>query len=115
MGKTEFGKQYTFSPKSNLVEEIDEFYIEALKAHAERLSDERFKRQSLDGRTEYEFSRFSFYCQAHGLMANEKTFKKYLSAESLELPFMVKQNIAEKYFGYKYEFDFDTKKWKATK
>lgn len=43
---------------------------------------------------------------------NAEVFAEYLKENDINLDFWVRKQIAEKYFGFKFEFDYKTMKWK---
>ena len=40
-----------------------------------------------------------------------KVFAEYLNSENKELDFWAKKHLAEKYFGYEYEYDYEKHDW----
>lgn len=44
-----------------------------------------------------------------------KTFARFLISTNTKLNFWQKKHLAEKYFNYKYNYDYDNKKWNISK
>lgn len=65
---------------------------------------------------EYIYSEFSLWCKAYNEdRANAYAFAKFLKEQGIELTFGQRKYLAEKYFGYKYEYDYDKKDWEIKK
>ena len=64
------------------------------------------------------YSKFCIWCNAFN-NSNGKTdanlFAKFLKQENIELTFWQRKHLAEKYFGYKYEYKHDKGEWEITK
>lgn len=46
---------------------------------------------------------------------NAKVFGEYLKEKGIELTFWQRKHLAEKYFGYKYVYDYKKKNWEIIK
>lgn len=65
-------------------------------------------------RGEYEYTKFKCWCNAfkNGQGKNNaKVFAEFVKAENIELTFWQKKAIAEKYFGYEYNYDYEKDEW----
>lgn len=67
---------------------------------------------------EYIYVNFCVWCNAFN-SSNGKTdaklFAKFLKQENIELTFWQRKHLAEKYFGYKYEYKHDKQEWEIKK
>lgn len=64
---------------------------------------------------EFIYIDFKCWCNAYnkGEGKNDaKVFAKFLKEEQIEINFWQKKHLAEKYFGYEYEYDYTNNKWK---
>jgi hypothetical protein len=67
---------------------------------------------------ENHYTKFCVWCNAFykGKGKNDAhLFAKFLEEEKVELNFWQKKHLAEKYFGYDYQYDSNNKKWKIIK
>lgn len=67
---------------------------------------------------EDEYTRFKCWCNAfkNGKGKNDaRVFAEYLKEEGKELEFNQKKYLAEKYFGYEYEYNYKTHEWTTKK
>lgn len=67
---------------------------------------------------ENEYTKFKCWCNAfkNGKGQNDaRVFAEYLKEEGKELEFNQKKYLAEKYFGYKYEYNYETHEWETHK
>lgn len=67
---------------------------------------------------EYIYVNFCVWCNAYndGNGKNDaKLFAKFLKQENIELTFWQRKHLAEKYFGYKYEYDYAKGEWEIKK
>lgn len=63
---------------------------------------------------ENQYTDFCLWCNAFnkGQGKNDnQTFKRYMQEQNITLNFWQKKHLAEKYFGYEYKFDNDSRKW----
>lgn len=94
---------------------MDDFYEIAEQCHKDRLRDEYYDKFNIDKIAKLEYSKFCVWCRVFkNAQYTEHNFKEYVKTEK-ELSFWVKKKIAEMFFGYVYEFDYDTKKWHCKK
>lgn len=69
-------------------------------------------------RGEYEYTKFKCWCNAfkNGKGQNSaRVFAEFLKEENIELTFWQKKAIAEKYFGYKYTYNYQEDTWDTKK
>ena len=92
-----------------------EFYKLLEECHKDRLRDEYYDKFNIDKIAKLEYAQFCIWCRIFkNYQYTEHNFKEYVKTEK-ELSFWVKKKIAEMFFGYVYEFDYDTKKWHCKK
>ena len=60
---------------------------------------------------------FKCWCHSKGKFynLNEQDFKEYLKEYNIKLDFATKMKICEQWFGYEFEYDTETEKWKTLK
>ena len=88
-----------------------------------QLQDERHRRENCESQSnqlhgEYIYVGFRVWCNAFNDgngKTDPKVFAKWLKKENIELTFWQRKHLAEKYFGYKYEYKHDKQEWKITK
>jgi hypothetical protein len=67
---------------------------------------------------EYIYLNFCVWCNIYADKSKKtdpKAFAKWLKQKNIELTFWQRKNLAEKYFGYKYEYDYEKKDWEIKK
>lgn len=83
-----------------------------------RIQRESWERHCKQVRGEYIYVNFCVWCNAFNNSNGKndaKLFAKFLKQENIELTFWQRKHLAEKYFGYKYEYKRDKGEWKITK
>ena len=94
----------------------NDFYEIASKTNKERKKEERYNSLKLDNQAREEYAMFCCWCRAfRDGDFSEKNFKEYQIKERTDFDFWLKKRIAELFFGYKFEFNLDTMKWRKTK
>ena len=98
-------------------------YEEAFEKQIRQMQDERrcrehweYKRKQLNG--EYIYVDFCMWCNAFNDSKGKndaKLFAKFLKQQNIELTFWQRKNLAEKHFGYKYEYKHDKGEWVTKK
>lgn len=98
-------------------------YEQTFEEQIRQMQDERHrrerwecKRKQLNG--EYIYVNFCVWCNAFNdskCKNDAKLFAKFLKQENIELTFWQRKHLAEKYFGYKYEYRHDKGDWEITK
>lgn len=74
------------------------------------------KQFSFENRVKQEYAKFCCWCRAFkNAEFTEKNFKEYQKQEKTNFDFWMKKRIAELFFGYKFEFNYDTYKWNIKK
>lgn len=74
------------------------------------------KQFSVENRIKQEYARFCIWCRAYkNAEFTEENFKEYQKQENIKLDFWIKKAIAEIYFNYEFEFDYNTQKWTSHK
>lgn len=84
----------------------------------ERKNKEHWDRLWQDSIGENIYTEFKAWCNAYKKgqgKDNPNTFAEYLKTENLELTFWQRKHLAEKYFGYKYEYKHDKEEWEIKK
>lgn len=100
------------------MDELDRFYKILGEMRNERIERERRERETRQALGEDIYTIFWVWCQAkwHGkFTTNIRLFDKYCKDNNIELTFWQRKHLAEKYFGYKYEYDHDKEKWNITR
>lgn len=100
------------------MDELDRFYKELRAEHEWRVNQEWHKRNERQALGEDIYTTFWVWCQSkwHGkFTTNIRLFDKYCKDNKIELTFWQRKHLAEKYFGYKYEYDHNKQKWKITR
>ena len=86
--------------------------------HNSRILRESWERNFKQVRGEYIYVNFCVWCNAFNDSKGKndaKLFAKFLKQENIELTFWQRKHLAEKYFGYKYEYDYEKKDWEIKK
>ena len=94
---------------------IEDFYTIAKQVHNDRVLKEYNDSVKIDTIINKEYSMFCCWCYAFNKEENEHNFKEYLEKENKNLNFWIKKRIAEMFFDYEFEFDYNTMKWKSHK
>ena len=100
------------------MDDLDRFYSILRDMRNERVERERRERETSKALGEDVYTLFWVWCQAkrHGQDTdNDKVFSQYIKENNIELSFWQKKYLAEKYFGYRYEWQQDKQKWLITK
>lgn len=82
------------------------------------LEQRHFKHLASQVNGEYIYVNFCVWCNAFNNCKGKtdaKLFAKFLNNENIELTFWQRKHLAEKYFGYKYEYKHDKGEWEITK
>ena len=85
----------------------------AARQRNELLEQERKKRNG-----EYIYVNFCVWCNIYAnkeTKKDPKSFAEWLKQENIELTFWQRKHLAEKYFGYKYEYDYAKNDWEIKK
>lgn len=78
--------------------------------HKEKLIDERYL--TLDEQIDREYHLYSAWCRGNSLDCdNSNMFNKYLKDCKIEIDWLVRKGIREKYFGEKFKYDYLKNKW----
>ena len=102
--------------KEQLNEKKLGFYELAKEIHKDKIRDEYWQNNSLDNRARQEYAKFCIWCRAFkDGDFSEKNFKEYQKVECLKFNFWIKKRIAELFYGYEFEFDYNTMEWKSHK
>lgn len=83
-----------------------------------RLLKEHYKHKHEQINGEDIYIEFKVWCNAYNSgngKNNAKLFAKFLKEQEIELNFWQKKYLAEKYFGYKYNFDRKKSDWEIKK
>lgn len=95
---------------------VKSFYELAQEVHKDRIRDEYWQKHNLDNRARQEYAIFCVWCRAFkNANFSEQNFKIYQRKEHKHFDFWLKKRIAELFYGYKFEFDYYTMKWKSHK
>lgn len=95
---------------------VKSFYELAQEVHKDRIRDEYLQEHNLDNRTRQEYGIFCIWCRAFkNADFSEQNFKIYQKQEHKYFDFWLKKRIAELFYDYEFEFDYDTMKWKSHK
>ena len=94
---------------------MQDFYSMARQIHNNKVRDEYLKNKSLEYIVNVEYSIFCCWCRAFNKEENEINFKLYQKQENKSINFWVKKRIAELFFNYNFEYDYENKKWKYKK
>ena len=97
--------------------------MEDFETIAREMTEIRQRKEREDARTkslngEAEYIKFKCWCNAfkNGKGQNDaRVFAEYLKEEGKELEFNQKKYLAEKYFGYEYEYNYETHEWETHK
>ena len=84
----------------------------------ERQKAELWEQNRKKANGEYIYVNFCVWCNAFNNCKGKndaKLFAKFLKKEKIELTFWQRKYLAEKYFGYKYEYDYEKKDWEIKK
>ena len=93
-----------------------DFYEIAKECYNDRIREEKFMAYDMKNKAQTEYAMFCCWCRAfRNSNFTEKNFKEYQRVENVKLDFWTKKEIAEQYFGYKFEFDNNSHKWKLCK
>lgn len=91
---------------------INEFYKIALQVHKERKKQELWDEYDLDNITRKEYAKFCVWSRAfNNGDFSEKSLKKYQKSEHTNFSFWLKKRMAEMFYGYEFEYNYQTKKW----
>ena len=85
---------------------------------AEQHRGEHYEYQRKQSNGEYIYLNFCVWCNIYAGKATKtdpKAFAKWLKQENIELTFWQRKHLAEKYFGYKYEYDYAKGEWEIKK
>lgn len=95
---------------------MEDFYKLAQEVHKDRTRAEFWKKNNLDNQAKIEYGKFCVWCRAfrNGYFS-EKNFKEYQKEENTRFNFWLKKRIAELFYDYEFEFDYNTMKWKSHK
>ena len=88
-----------------------------------QMQDERHRNEWWEGKRRVErgesiYVKFCVWCNAFNYgngKKDAKLFAKFLKQENIELTFWQRKHLAEKYFGYKYEYDYAKNDWEIKK
>lgn len=95
---------------------VNDFYKLALQTHKERKKQEMWKDLDLDNQVRREYAKFCIWCRAFkNADFSEQNFKIYQRQEHTNFDFWLKKRIAELFYDYEFEFDYNTMKWKSHK
>lgn len=94
-------------------------YEQAFEEQIRQMQEERHRRERYEYQRkqvngEYIYVNFCVWCNAYNDSKGKndaKLFAKFLKQENIELTFWQRKHLAEKYFGYKYEYDYEKKDW----
>ena len=91
---------------------MDDFYEIAEQCHKDRIKKQK---TDINNIAELEYNLFCAWCRAFkNSDFSEQNFKQYVKTER-DLNFWLKKLIFELFFNYEFNFNYDTKKWKAEK
>lgn len=98
-------------------------YEQTFDEQIRQMQEERHRRefyeyQRKQANGEYIYVNFCVWCNAFNDSKGKndaKLFAKFLKQENIELTFWQRKHLAEKYFGYKYEYDYEKKDWEIKK
>lgn len=94
---------------------MDNFYEIVKQCHKDRIREQEKLRTDINNIAKLEYSSFCAWCLAYkDAQFTEHNFKEYVKSEKI-LNFWVKKKIAEMYFGYTYNFDYNTNTWNCKK
>lgn len=94
------------------------FNQELKLANQQKLWQHRLQRihQETSGERIYlSFCNWCFAFANESTKTDAKAFAKFLKQENIKLTFWQRKNLAEKYFGYKYEYKHEKGDWEITK
>lgn len=98
---------------------METFESIARELHDERVKRERWEYQQRELTGENTYTWFCCWCNCFKdgaeMKKSAEKFGEFLKQEGIELNFWQKKTIAEKYFGYKYEYDYGKSKWNISK
>lgn len=97
---------------------MEDFETQIREMVAQRRKREDAQDESDLRNGEYEYTKFKCWCNAfkNGQgQNNAKVFAEYLKEEGKELDFWAKKHLAEKYFGFEYEYDSAKDDWNVKK
>lgn len=101
-----------------MLHENQTFEEQIRQMQAERHRGEHYEYQRKQSNGEYIYVNFCVWCNAFKDSKGKndaKLFAKFLKQENIELTFWQRKHLAEKYFGYKYEYDYEKKDWEIKK
>ena len=84
----------------------------------ERQQAELWEQNRKKANGEYIYVNFCVWCNIYPdkeTKTDPKAFAKWLKQENIELTFWQRKHLAEKYFGYKYEYDYAKNDWDIKK
>lgn len=97
---------------------MDDFLILLYEVRNERIQRQRREYEELNRLGEHIYTDFRIWCNAFRDAQGKtdaKVFSEYLKEQNVSLSFWQKKHLAEKYFGYKYEWNDEEQKWKIRK
>ena len=84
--------------------------------HKDKIKQEYWQEHNLDNRARQEYGIFCIWCRAFkDSDFSEQNFKLYQRQEHKHFDFWLKKRIAELFYGYEFEFDYNTMNWKSYK
>ena len=93
-----------------------DFYSILKEIHKDKVRDEFWQEHNIDNRARQEYAKFCIWCRAFkDGDFSEKNFKIYQRQEHTHFDFWLKKRIAELFYDYEFEFDYNTMKWKSHK
>lgn len=92
----------------------EEFYNIVSEIHTERMAQQAQEWKTQQALGEDIYTMFCVWCNGYrngNGKDSAKVFGAYLKAQGIELDFCQKKHLAEKYFGYTFEYDGEKQKW----
>ena len=96
--------------------------VNDFETQLKQMAESRVKKQqefynSENGKLYFLEIDFKCWCHSKGKFynLNEEDFKAYKQEFNIELEFALQMLVYEKWFGYEFEFDSKTEKWKTVK
>lgn len=91
---------------------MEEFLKLAREVHNERVSQQLLHERDIAHRIKILNSLHSIWCRINNLNALEyKTFTSYVNEVEPNMEFAIKKAYMEKYYGFEFEFNYETKRW----
>ena len=98
------------------MDEFDRLQYELKLLHNDSIRRKYWEEHNINNRARQEYAAFCIWCRAYkNAEFSEKNFKEYQQKEHTNFDFWLKKRIAELFFGYKFTFNYDTKKWQREK